>query len=237
MDLAALYVDAQLRVIDLVSPLAPPALASWVPGAPRWTIAQVICHVTGVCADLADGNVDGAATEPWTSRQVAQREGCSLSDVLAEWRERTPALVAMLATPGLVDASAFDLLVHEHDLRGALGLAGPSDEAAVFGVTSRVTGRVDHLVRKAGLPPLRLVGDSSSWVCGDEPGVGVTGTASTMEWFRCLFGRRSPAQIRTYEWSGDPEPYFDLLNLFGPLPSADVTEAGAPIPLSSLTSD
>jgi hypothetical protein len=118
MDLAALYRDTQARVVDLVEPLSPDMLATPVPGTPRWTIAQVICHVTGVCADLVAGNVEGAATEPWTGRQVAAR-----------------------------------------------------------------------------------------------------------------VGRRSPAQIRTYDWRGDPEPYFGLLNLFGPLPSADVAEAGAPVPV------
>lgn len=235
MDLAALYADAQVRVIDLVSPLPAAALEARVPGTPLWSIGQLVAHLTGICADLATGNAEGAATDAWTSRQVEERKGSSLSDVLVEWRERTPALLAMLATPGLVDASAFDLLVHEHDLRGALGLAGPSDEAAVFGVADRVTGRVDHMVRKAGLPALRLVGDSCSWVCGDDSGVGVTGTASTMEWFRSLFGRRSPAQIRTYQWSGDPAPYFELLNLFGPLPEADVAETGSPVPLSPLS--
>jgi len=76
------------------------------------------------------------------------------------------------------------------------------------------------------------VGDESEWVCGAGE-VGVTGTAATMEWFRALFGRRSPAQVRTYQWSGDPGPYFGLLNLFGPLPESDVAEAGAPVPLSA----
>jgi hypothetical protein len=51
-----------------------------------------------------------------------------------------------------------------------------------------------------------------------------------MEWFRALFGRRSAAQILTYEWDDDPEPYFGIMNLFGALPSADVAEAGAPVP-------
>jgi len=152
-----------------------------------------------------------------------------VADVITEWRNRTPALLEMLANPGAVDASAFDLLTHEHDLRGALGLAGPSDPEAVSGVTARVTGRVNSLVNKADLPGLRLVSDDGEWICGSAE-VAVTGTAPTMEWFRALFGRRSPAQILTYEWDGDPSPYFGLLNLFGPLPPADVAEAGAPAP-------
>jgi uncharacterized protein (TIGR03083 family) len=230
MDLVALYTATQARVIELVSPLSPPLLGTLVPATPRWTINQLIMHVTGVCADLGAGIVEGVGSEAWTDRQVTTRREQPLPDVLAEWRDRTPTLLERLATPGRVDASAFDLLTHEHDLRGCLGLAGPSDPEAVFLVTERVTGRLGHLVTKAALPTLRLVNDDSEWVCG--PGdAEVTGTASTMEWFRALFGRRSRAQVLTYAWRGEPQPYFDLLNLFGPLPAVDVAEAGAPVPV------
>jgi uncharacterized protein (TIGR03083 family) len=229
MDLALLYGDTQTRVIDLVSTLPASALTTLVPGTPQWTVEQLIAHVTGIAADMVDGRTEGAATAPWTSRQVAERAGRPFADVLAEWRRRSPGLLAMLATPGQVDAAAFDLLTHEHDLRGTFHLARASDPEAVFAVTTRVTGRVGHMVDKAGLPGLRLVHDTGEWVCGTAP-VGVTGTATTFEWFRALFGRRSAAQILTYYWHGDPSPYFDLLNLFGPLPSADVAEAGAPVP-------
>ena len=231
MDLARLYADAQQRVIDLVAPLSPPTLATPVPGTPLWTVEQLIAHLAGVATDLIGGNVEGVATEPWTARHVAERRGQPLSVVLSAWRDRTPELLAMLATPGRVDASAFDILTHEHDLRGALGLAGPSDDAAVAGVTARVTRRVDHLVVAGDLPGLRLVNDTDEWVCGSRD-IGVTGRAPTMEWFRALFGRRSAAQILTYTWDGDPSPYFGLLNLFGALPVTDVGEAGAPVPVA-----
>jgi uncharacterized protein (TIGR03083 family) len=234
MDLAALYADTQGRVLALVEPLDPATLATRVPGTPKWTIRELVTHVTGVCADLAAGNTEGAATERWTGRQVAARRDDPFPSVLAEWRDRAPALIDLLATPGQVDAAAFDLLTHEHDLRGALGLAGPSDPAAVLGVTSRVTGRVGHLVGKNGLATLHLACDECAWDCG-EPGSdpGPSGRAPLFEWFRALFGRRSAAQILTYQWDGDPSPYFDLLNLFGPLPGCDVAEAGAPVPAAS----
>jgi hypothetical protein len=148
MDLVALYSATQARVIELVSPLSPTLLETLVPATPRWTINQVIMHVTGVCADLGAGIVEQASSEAWTDRQVTSR---------------------------------------------------------------------------------RLVNDDSDWVCGLGDAE-VTGTATTMEWFRALFGRRSRTQVLTYEWRGDPQPYFDLLNLFGPLPAVDVAEAGAPVP-------
>jgi len=79
---------------------------------------------------------------------------------------------------------------------------------------------------------VRLVCDEREWVCGadGDATTSVTGTTTLMEWFRALFGRRSAGQILTYQWEGDPSPYFALVNLFGPLPEADVIEAGAPVP-------
>ena len=227
MDLPQMYSDTQSRFLDLVDSLPAPSLATKVPGTPEWVVEQLAAHVTGVAADVVDGRMDGAPEPPWTRRQLAERAGQPLPDVLAEWGRKTPELLALLAIPGRTDPTAFDLFTHEHDLRGALGVSGPSDVDAMLFMTTRVTGRVGHMVDKAGLPALRLVHDEGEWVCGTAS-VGTTGTATPMEWFRTLFGRRSAAQILTYEWEGDPSPYFDLLNLFGPLPEADVTEAGAP---------
>ena len=229
MDLAALYADTQARILELVCSLPALDLATVVLGTPRWSVSQLIAHLAGGCTDLVEGVSEGAGSEAWTSRQVVLRRDVPFGDVVAEWQSRTPSLLAMLSTPGQVDAIAFDICTHEHDLRGTFGLSGPSDASAIAGVTTRVTGRLGHLIENASLPPLRLVHDTGDWVCGAGT-VGVTGAASTMEWFRALFGRRSAAQILTYGWDGDPSPYFDLLNLFGPLPTADVAEAGAPVP-------
>jgi uncharacterized protein (TIGR03083 family) len=228
MDLVLLYTDAQARVFDLVSALSAVEQATFVPGTPRWTVIQLIAHLSGIATDMAEGRTEGAATAPWTARQIAEREGRSLADLLDEWRMGTGALLEMLATPGRVDAAAFDLLTHEHDLRGALGISGASSPSDVLAVATRVTGRLNVMVERAELPALRLVHDDGEWVCG--PGeAAACGTATTMEWFRALFGRRSAAQVLTYDWDGDPSPYFELLNLFGPLPASDVAEAGAPL--------
>jgi uncharacterized protein (TIGR03083 family) len=231
MELVRQYRDTQARILDLVTPLPAAALATRVPGTPRWTVEQLIAHLAGVAADMVDANSEGGdfASEGWTARQVAERAGRPLPDVLAEWSRRTPEVLDLLATPGRVDACAFDIFTHEHDLRGALGVAGPSDAARVAAMAGRVQGRVSHMVDATGLPAIGLIHDDGEWVCGSGE-VAVRGEAATIEWYRTLFGRRSAAQILTYRWDGDPSPYFGLFNLFGPLPEADVAEAGAPVP-------
>lgn len=227
MDVRTIYCDAQARALALLDELPPAAHYLTVAGTPAWTIADLVSHLCGVACDLVSGNLDGVATEPWTARQVAERRGRSMAEVTDEWRAATPALLDLLAVPGRADAAAYDLLTHEHDLRGALGLPGPGDGAAVGVVTSRVVRSVAGRIDAARLPALRLVADDRDWVCGSGE-VAVSATASTMEWFRALFGRRSAGQIATYGWDGRPEPYHPVLNLFGPLPAGPVAEAGAP---------
>ncbi|MDQ1392274.1 MAG: hypothetical protein QOF30_1251 [Acidimicrobiaceae bacterium] len=233
MDLVAQYAQTQARIVELVTPLAPAALGTRVPGTPCWTVEELVAHLVGVAADMIDDNHEGGdfASVGWTARQVAERAGRPLAHVLAEWSRRTPEVLALLATPGRADACAFDIFTHEHDLRGALGLAGPSDAAAVAAMANRVQGRLHHLIDQNDLPAVWLVHDDGEWVCGSGD-IAVSGRAATFEWYRTLFGRRSAAQILTYQWEGDPRPYFGLFNLFGPLPSADVAEAGAPVPRS-----
>ncbi|MDP9072766.1 MAG: maleylpyruvate isomerase family mycothiol-dependent enzyme [Actinomycetota bacterium] len=235
MDLKTLYAQAQDRTIAMVGALPPDTLRRAVPATPGWTVADVVCHLCGVATDMSLGNVEGAATPPWTARQVAERRGRSIDEVLVEWHECTPTLLGMLAQPGRVDASAFDLLTHEHDLRGALGLAGPSDAEAVEVVTSRLAQRLSRVVEGAGLPTLHLVADGIEWVCG--PGdAAATASASTMEWFRAMMGRRSVGQVLTYGWhgEGDPSIYLAVLSLFGALPEQAVAEAGAPTESTSV---
>lgn len=51
-------------------------------------------------------------------------------------------------------------------------------------------------------------------VAGDgEPGATVK--TNRFEFFRAMSGRRSPDQIRAYEWDGDPEPYIPFFYPYG----------------------
>ncbi len=227
MDVRTIYTDAQTRVLVLLRSLPEGAESRTVAGTPAWTVSELVRHLCGVACDIVAGTVEGAATEPWTARQVAERRDQSTADVLDEWVCATPKLLERLAVPGLADAAAFDMLAHEHDLRGTLGRPGPADTVAVEEVTFRLARSVGRRVDNAGLPGLLLVSDGTELVCGAGD-VTVTGRASCMEWFRALMGRRSAGQIATYEWEGDPGPYHGVLNLFGPLPGAPVMEAGAP---------
>jgi hypothetical protein len=49
-------------------------------------------------------------------------------------------------------------------------------------------------------------------------------TAPEFELFRAMGGRRGRRQVTAYQWSADPAPWLDHLNVLGSLPEEDVHE-------------
>src|SRR5690606_5714678 len=80
-------------------------------------------------------------------------------------------------------------------------------------------GRVDS----SGLPAVRVVDDSGQALAGPEDAP-VEMRASRFELMRCVYGRRSRAQIgRRFTGTDDLEAYAGLLVVFGPA-SSDIVE-------------
>lgn len=98
-----------------------------VPACPGWTPKDVAAHLTGVCADILAGRLDGVGTDPWTAAQVDERRSKNLDDVLSEWAEVGEQIEALLPNfpEWAANQAVFDLLSHEHDIADALGLPPP----------------------------------------------------------------------------------------------------------------
>ncbi|MDP9325654.1 MAG: hypothetical protein M3O87_03860, partial [Candidatus Dormibacteraeota bacterium] len=65
-------------------------------------------------------------------------------------------------------------------------------------------------INEVGLPALELRYEGKTRVLGEgEPGASIT--APRYELVRALANRRSTAQIRAYDWTGDPEPYLPII--------------------------
>lgn len=218
-DLPATYGASRARITGLVRDLPQDDLARTVPGCPDWTVQDLVAHCVGVAADAVAGNGPAGDFDEWTAAQVSKRRGTPLADVLAEW-DTLGIESALPSLPGYFGAIlTVDLVTHEHDLRGAVGRTDPDDDHVRFaarGYARTLGARVDE----TGLPALQLGGVATAG--SGEPGATVR--ASTYELFRALAGRRSEAQVRAYEWEGDPAPYLAILSPFGPLPAADVIE-------------
>jgi uncharacterized protein (TIGR03083 family) len=221
-EIADRYADAYARITTMAGGLGKEDLSVTVPGTPKWTVHGLLSHLVGAPVDFANGRLDGAGEDHWTQKQVDDRVGYSLDQILEEWEGVRPGLDAAVRGGGVPSPISFDILTHESDLRGALGLPPTPDPAGIRFVSAGFGARAISATTKAGLPPLRLVATDTGWSIGDEGGV--TATATEHEWTRVLTGRRSNAQAGSLDWSDDPAPYLPLLSVFGPLREDDVKE-------------
>jgi len=221
-EIADRYAEARPRIVAMLEGLSADELATPVPGTPKWTVHNLLSHLVGGPVDFSEGRLEGAGGEEWTQRQVEARRGASLQQLLDEWDGVAP-LVDSAIRGGMVPAPVtFDILTHEADLRGALGHGPTPDPLAIRFIADGFTARATAVAEKAGLPSLELCATDSTWRAG-TPG-GVRASAPEHEWTRALTGRRSNRQVESYDWTGDPSPYLDLLSPFGPLRESDVVE-------------
>jgi uncharacterized protein (TIGR03083 family) len=206
--IAAAYNGGSTRICALVESLDAAASATAVPACPEWTVKDVVSHLTGICRDLLDGNIDGVATEPWTAVQVDARRHLPIADIVAEWQELGPQVEAMVPSfpPAPAAQLVGDLITHEHDVRGALGRPGARDSDGVAIALDFIAPNFGRAAAARSLPALRLRTPTKAWVPeGAEPAA--TLSAESFELVRALTGRRNEAQLRSLAWDGDPVPH------------------------------
>jgi uncharacterized protein (TIGR03083 family) len=196
IDLGETYRTTRLRVADVVDDSVADRA---VPATPAWTAHDVVAHLAGVLDDVATGNLEGAATDPWTAAQVERGRGRPIGQLLDDWAAAAPGFESFLSSRAGVNASAalMDVSCHETDLRAALGLAPAlSDEMLAWAAATMREG-FDAQVAAAALPP-------------------VTIDVADFEMFRGRLGRRTRDEVSAYGWSADPAPYLDHFFIFGP---------------------
>jgi uncharacterized protein (TIGR03083 family) len=238
-DLGQLYRDARERISRLVDDEVADLR---VPATPEWTVREVVAHLRGVVEDVLSANTAGAATDPWTAAQVERGRQKSVAQLLGEWAAEAPLFEAFLSSPdGAVAARAvFDVHTHECDLAGALGAPRPSAPEFESWAFREMSDNLRRRLEELGLPPLQvtatphelstheLLADEllAEEPMGDEPddvgphaGAASAGAAVRVarhEFIRAYLGRRSPDQVRSWAWSGDPAPYLPHFAVFGP---------------------
>jgi uncharacterized protein (TIGR03083 family) len=227
MSVAELYHEGRHVLTSLGVDLTPEQAAAPVPACPEWKVKDVFAHLVGLTADVLSGNLDGVATVPWTSKQVADRADHSLGQILAEWADRGPKFEDALRAIG--DQGTERILIdqwsHEQDIRGAVGKLGSRvDPRVAFSVDIGMTGFAGGW--PAELPTVEITSDSGRWKLGDAA-VTVTLTSSDFELVRAIIGRRSRAQYLALAWTPADEavvgPVVDRLHAF-PFREADLIE-------------
>ena len=240
VDSAAAYAEVQQRLSDVVRSLTDDQLVAPVRACPDWTVQDLVAHHTAVVSELASGslaelgelsrlldqNSDRQVArdrDAMTARQVGERRGRSIGDVLDEWAAATdrisPMLRAEIPFPdgvGPIGASIAvnDVVVHEGDLHEALGLPWPPVVIATSLALAGYGFSLDRRIRRSGLPAIAIEYDAKKRVFGDgEPAAVVSSDRTTL--VRLLASRMTPDQMLELAWRGDPAPYLDIIPEYG----------------------
>lgn len=189
-----------------------------VPACPDWTVRELLAHMVGLVADVVAGEEDPAHAAWWTARQVEERRGRSRAELRAEWEARADALVAWIHAHHTRPLG--DVVIHEQDLREALGEPGGADSAGFRALRDRMSGELATAV--ADQPALALVSPSWRWASSGDPADAATVLeASELDLTRAVMSRRSEAQLRSWTTRGDVGPYLPGFCALGALPQVD----------------
>jgi uncharacterized protein (TIGR03083 family) len=222
MDAAAEWEQARRRVVALVSDSDGDATQRRVPACPAWSVRQLLAHMIGLDADVLAGDEPDDHNSRWTQRQVDERESYDLVSLIAEWDALAAAMADYLRTVSVRPLG--DVIIHEQDLRGALGKSGARDTDGLSAIRDQMLTRLAGRVRDAGLAPVQLVGDHDF---GYSTGGGTPGLvlhASDFDLARAVMSRRSLSQLSGWVTDGDLANYAAVFEVLGPLPETDLTD-------------
>jgi uncharacterized protein (TIGR03083 family) len=215
-DLGTLYRDSRERLTGLVGQLDGDSLETPVPACPGWSVQDVMAHLTAVAEDIVAGRLTRPPSDEETAAQVARFDGRPVAEILDRWHEVAPELEPLVGTFAVWPAVS-DVVSHEQDIRGALGLPGARDVEAIRLGAERL------LMLLAPPVPLRIEVEDGQFRVGPQDGAELGLRTTRYEAFRWRLGRRSRAQLAGLDWSGDPSPVLDHLVVFGPAPG-DIVE-------------
>jgi uncharacterized protein (TIGR03083 family) len=216
-DLSDGYHATRRRIAGLVTGRD---LSVRVPACPEWTAHDVVAHVAGMASALTSGHFPGAAQQAWIDGLVDQRRSTPIAEVLAEWESCADA------TSAFVDGGAgmlfVDLVVHEHDLRAALGEPGGRGTPEVRAVIQPLLETLH--VKDAGLGALLVDSDGVTWTSHlGKPGV--TFHVDPWEAMRILASRRTVDELHATPHTGDVDAYVKVIDAHLPLPATSLHES------------
>ncbi len=203
---------------------------------------DVLAHHVGLTVDFASGTAPGVldgvdfivlgnAFANLAARQVTERASRSVSEIVAEWESATPVTWAImfgeLPSIGLPIEPAIgqavminDVVVHEGDVRLALGLPLADETPALAIALGNYALMASPRLAQAGLGAIRMEYDGREKIVGTgDPVVTLRGTRNDL--VRTIASRRSHQQILAMDWDGDPSDYVDVLPVYGAADPAD----------------
>lgn len=220
--LSEAYRASRHRLTEIARGITSDAERAIVPTCPAWTVRDLISHNVGLASDLSAGRVPSGDTQKWVDDMVTARAETPVAEQLNEWEDSGAAFEALLLERPQLAALVVDVVSHEHDLAGALGITSDRTAAEiglVLDLTRRSTGKD---LAAHGLSAVELVTTDRTWQYG-EGDVELTVRGSAFELFRLTGGRRSMNQLLATDHDGDMARYAAGL-VHNPLPDVDIIE-------------
>jgi hypothetical protein len=215
------YDATRTRMLELARTAGPEALGATVPACPDWTALQLITHCVSMPAALGAGDFPTGDINEWIDKILTDRAGSSLDDLATEWVGANDTINEMVSGGGAVLFD--DLVVHEHDLRAALGVPDHSALDAAISVPRSLDSCVAAL-ETAGLGSIEVRSAEGTWRSHDaEPGWVLE--VSPWEAVRVLYSRRTADELRSLGGSDNIDAYIAVLDAHLPLPVVSLNES------------
>jgi uncharacterized protein (TIGR03083 family) len=221
-ELSAAYHATRKRITAMAEDLDEASTARKVPACPDWTVHDLLAHVSGIPDALTSGDGPSGDLQGWLDGLVDARREVPVAELLRRWAACADA------TSDLVDGGAgllaIDVVMHEHDLRGALGQPGARGAAELRAIVQPALELLVPAMKAAGLGSLVIDADGVRWA-SHVARPGCTLHVDPWEAARAIGSRRTAAELRALPASGDVEPYLAVIDAHLPLPAASLGEA------------
>jgi hypothetical protein len=214
------YVQSRGRVCGLVLSASHAELSSVVPACPAWNVRDLLSHLVSMPAAIAAGRQPGGEIGAWLDELILERVQQSPQAMVDEWRSLDAPLTNMLN--GRAALLFGDLVVHEHDLRGALGRP---DHAAmdVDVMMPRTLAGFSSPLRAAGLGAIEVRHGDQVWRSHSAE-AGWTLFVDPWTAMRAVNSRRTAAELRALPSLGAVSEYIPILDAHLPLPLTSLGE-------------
>jgi uncharacterized protein (TIGR03083 family) len=217
------YLDAANRFIAAVRQAGEPAAATPVPACPAWNVRDMLAHVTSVARLSAFSLPWGDDPQVTVDREVAARADRTLAGIADEWQGLLPAVEKKFAGNG-PGPLVVDVVIHEHDLRAALGPAYRDHAAGLDAALPATVAWVRYL-GLVGDPGIVLRTPTSRVLFGG-PAVGCEVVVpDDWELLRLLGVRRSAEQLEAHPCTGDRSLLYAVTSRY-PLPAKPLETEG-----------
>jgi uncharacterized protein (TIGR03083 family) len=222
------YASTRARINDLLAGIDDAGAATVVPACPAWTVADLTAHLAGVARALVERDRPGPDVQAWVDAQVAARQGRSVDSLLDEWNEFAAPFEDLIESKGgSFGFLLYDIVAHEHDLRGALQQPGARSSDGVTLALAIGRTLLERDLTANGLGAVQVRSADGDWSAGTgEPALTLDLSDQphgTWELFRLLGSRRSEAQLARYSWTGDWKAMLPGLAHMD-LPNSDIVE-------------